>query len=157
MQLGRESGSLSVEMAISSIALLAILFGICQVSLGLYDYHFVADAARQATRYAMVRGSASCTNTPNLSNCNATADEIQTYVRDLNYPGIVSSSITVTTTWYTATNTTPRTWSACSSGTCNAPGNMVKVVVSYPVQYTIPFANTLSLNLGGASQVVIAQ
>lgn len=152
-----EEGVTLVETAISCTVLFAMLFGICQMSLAMYVYHFTSDAARQATRYAIVRGSTSCTNTPNLSNCDATAAKITSYVRGLGYPGITSSKLTAATSWYTASSTTPTTWSACSTGICNTPGNLVKIVVSYPMTFQIPFSSNLSLNLSSTSQMVISQ
>ena len=153
-----EEGAAIAELAVSCMVLLTTLVGICQLSLGLYDYQFCTDAARQATRYAMVRGSTSCTNTPNLSNCNATATEIGAWVQGLGYSGITSSNITVTTNWCAASGTTPPiTWSGCSSGTSNAPGNLVQVTVAYPVSFQIPFAPKLSLNLSGSSEMVVTQ
>lgn len=152
-----EEGVTLVETAISCTVLFAMLFGICQMSLAMYVYHFTSDAARQATRYAIVRGSTSCTNTPNLSNCDATTIQITSYVQGLGYPGITSSKVTAATSWYTASSTTPTTWSVCSNGICNAPGNLVKIVVSYPMTFQIPFSSNLSLNLSSTSQMVISQ
>jgi len=152
-----EEGANMVEMAVSCTFLFAMLLGICQLSLGLYAYQFCSDAARQATRYAMVRGSTSCTNTPSLSNCNATTTNISTYVKGLGYKGIKSSSLTVTTTWCAANTGTPATWGTCSAATSNAPGNLVKIVVAYPLTLHIPFAPQLSLSLSSTSQMVISQ
>ncbi len=152
-----EEGVTLVETAISCTVLFAMLFGICQMSLAMYVYHFTSDAARQATRYAIVRGSTSCTNTPNLSNCDATTTQITSYVQGLGYPGITSSKISVSTAWYTASSTTPTTWSACSTGICNTPGNLVKIAVSYPMTFQIPFSSNLALNLSSTSQMVISQ
>lgn len=152
-----ESGINAVEMAISCTVLFALLIGICQLSVGLYSYQFCSNAARLATRYAMVRGSTSCTNTPSLSKCNASTTDISAFVKGLGYTGIKSSNITVATTWCAASSSTPTTWASCSSGTTNAPGNLVKVVVSYPMSIKIPFASTLSLNLGSTSQMVVSQ
>lgn len=157
-----EEGSGAVEMALSCTVLVAMLMGMFEMTLGIYAGHYTSDAARQATRYAMVRGSNSCANTPNLSNCGATAAEIQTWVRSLSYPGIVTSSVTVTTTWYTASTTEPThgnttTWTKCTTGTCNIPGNLVKIAVNYPLTFSIPFSKSISLNLTSTSQVVIAQ
>jgi Flp pilus assembly protein TadG len=159
-QLEREDGANAVEMALSCIILFAFLFGICQMALGMYFYQFTSDAARQATRWAMVRGSTSCTNTPGLSKCNAGTDDITTYVRGLGLTGITSSSISVTPQWCTASSTTPTTWGSCSSTTSNAPGNLVKVTVSYPLAFKVPFipsAKSMSLTLSSTSQMVISQ
>lgn len=146
-----------VEAALSCTIVLALLLGICQMSLAMYIYHFTSEAAREATRYAIVRGSTSCTNTPNLSNCNATAAEIQTWVQSMGYPGIASSNVSVSTSWYSASGSMPTTWSACTTGTCNAPGNMVAVTVTYPLTFQIPFSSGFSLNLSNSSQMVISQ
>jgi len=152
-----EEGASIIELAVSCTALFSMLLGICQLSLGLYAYQFCSDAARQATRYAMVRGSTSCTNTPSLSNCNASTGNISTYVKGLGYKGITASNITVTTTWCSASSSAPTTWSSCAAGTSNAPGNLVKVAVAYPLSLHIPFAPQLSLSLGSTSQMVVAQ
>lgn len=161
-RLGAQAGSTPIEMALAMTGLAAMMFGMCQTCLAMYYGHFCSDAARQASRYAMVRGSTSCTNTPNLSNCDATATEIQTWVRTLNYPAVVTSNVGVATSWYTASTTAPQpgqttTWTLCSTGTCNAPGNLVKVVVSYPLTFQIPFSHELSLNLNSTSQMIITQ
>jgi Flp pilus assembly protein TadG len=152
-----EEGASVIELAVSCTVIFTMLIGICQLSLGLYAYQFCSDAARQATRYAMVRGSTSHINTPNLSNSPASSTDISNYVKGLGYTGIKSSGITVTTTWCAASSGTPTTWSSCSSGTSNAPGNLVKVVVAYPLSMHIPFAPQLSLSLSSTSQMVIAQ
>lgn len=156
----REDGANAVEMALSCMILFAGLFGICQMALGMYFYQFTADAARQATRWAMVRGSTSCTNTPSLSKCNASTDDITAYVRALGLTGITSASITVTPQWCSASTSTPTTWGSCSNTTSNAPGNQVKVTVSYPLTFSIPFipsAKAMSLSLSSTSQMVISQ
>lgn len=152
-----EEGANAVEMAVSSLVLLTMLIGVCQMSLGLYAYQYCSDAARQATRYAMVRGSTSCTNTPNLSNCNATVSEIVSFVQGLGYKGITSTKVNVTPQWCVASTTTPTTWSSCSNTTSNAPGNLVQVTVAYPVSFHVPFAPQLSLNLSSTSQMVVSQ
>lgn len=158
----RNDGSATLEMAVSSTVLFAMLFGISQMSIALYSYHFVADAARQATRYAMVRGSTCSTNTPNLTNCNITQDEIQTYVQSLHYPGIRTANLTATILWCQASTTNNRTtWAACTAGTSKAPGNEVYVNVSYKMAIHIPFANNWTgknlLSTSSSSQMVISQ
>lgn len=153
-----EEGATIVATALSCTILLCLFVGIFDMSLALYNYHLVCDAARDATRYAIVRGSASCTNSPNLSNCNATSSQIQSYVQGLGYP--YSGQLTVTTTWLTAVSSgTPATttWTACSSGTCNAPGNLVNVVVTESFPLNVPFISNLTLHLSSTSQMVVSQ
>lgn len=152
-----EDGSSTVETALASLIFLAILIGTYQAMLGLYTFHFLSDVAREASRYAMVRGSTSCTNTPNLSNCNATSGQIQTFVRGLGYPGIKTGNLTVTTTWLASSGSVPATWSACTTGACNAPGNMVNIVATYAFPLSVPFAPRLTINLSSTSKMVISQ
>jgi len=152
-----DEGASIVETAVASSVFLAMLIGVFQMMLALYTFHFISDAAREATRYAIVRGSTSCVNTPALPNCNATADQIQSYVRGLSYPGIVPSKLTVTTTWLTASTTYPTSWSVCTAGTCNAPGNQVMVVATYAFPLNVPFVPKATFNLSSTSEMVISQ
>ena len=94
-----DEGATVLEAAVGLVVLLGLFIAIVQISLALYASHFLADAAREASRYAVVRGSMSCSTTPNLSNCNVSADEIQTWVRNLGYLGINLQQLSVSTTW----------------------------------------------------------
>lgn len=153
----RDEGSSLLETSLASSIFLAMLMGIFQMSLAFYTLHYISDAAREGSRFAMVRGSTSCANTPNLSNCNVTSSQVQSYVRGLAYPGIQSSRLTVTTTWMSASPTQPTTWSTCTTGTCNASGNQVKVVAAYIYPLSVPFVPSLSFNLTSTSKMVISQ
>ena len=88
---GRDDrGSSLVEYAIVVPVLLTFLFGIMDFSRFLYTYHFIAEVAREATRYAVVRGSSfsgtACASTATFA-CDATSANIQTYVRRSNPAG----------------------------------------------------------------------
>ena len=152
-----DEGATIAETGLACIAFFAMLLGTFQMMMASYMFHFVSDAAREASRYAIVRGSTSCTNTPNLSNCNASASQIQGYIRSLNYPGVTSSNLTIATTWLAASSSYPKTWSSCTSGTCNAPGNMVKVVATYAFPFSVPFVPKTTFNLTSTSEMVISQ
>ncbi len=153
-----DGGSAIVEMALSSSVLFAMFFGMFEMSMASYTYHYVSDAAREGSRYAIVRGSTSCTNTPGLTGCDANSDTIAAYVKGLGYPGINSTQyMTVTTTWYTPSTTQPTTWTLCTVAPCNAPKNLVKVVVLYAFPLSIPFVPAQTINVGSTSQMVVAQ
>src|ERR1039457_157305 len=148
-----DSGSSVVEFALSASVLLAMLFGVFEISLALYSYHFVDEAAREAARYASVRGS-KCVGMPDcgFTDSNTT---LVAYVQTLHYPGIDSSKLTVTSTWYSPSGGNNPTWTLCGSGVgCNIPldppnnvsGDMVKVQVSYPFLLSIPFWAATTLN-----------
>lgn len=155
-KISTEEGSSLVETAIASAVFFALLFGVIQIAFALYTYDFVSEAAREGARYAIVRGSTSCSNTPSLTNCNATPAQIQTYVRGLGFPGFTSSNLSVTATWCTA-SAPPTTWSSCTSGTSKAPGNAVNVVVTYALPLSIPFWKNQTVNISSTSQMIIAQ
>src|SRR5260370_13600340 len=80
-----DAGSALVEMALSSTILFAMFFGVFQISMASYSLHYVSDAAREGSRFAIVRGSTSCKNTPGLAACNASSDTIATYLKSLPY------------------------------------------------------------------------
>lgn len=153
-----EQGSALVEYAIVLTVLLTFLFGIMDFSRFLYTYHFVAEVAREGSRYAIVRGSTfsgtSCTTTSFA--CDATNTDVQNYVRGLAPPGITASSVGVNATW---TGTAP----SGSSGTCsnsngnNGPGCQVQVVVSYPFKFIFPFLPKSSWTVSSTSVMVIIQ
>lgn len=135
----REHGSAIVETAFSITILLTMIMGIMTVSLGLYTYHYISDAAREGTRWAMVRGSA-CQGF--ASACPAAASDVSTYVKSLGFPGINASAMTVTTTWPSGNNN---------------PGSPVKVTVEYNFSLTVPFLTARTLNLISSSQMIISQ
>lgn len=135
----REDGANLVEFALASTILFAMIFGILQTCLALYTYDYISEAAQEGTRWAMVRGSTSCTNTPGLVNCKATAAQIQTYVQGLGYP--FSGSLTVNPTWPNG----------------NSPGNTVQVQVQYTYSLSIPFVRPISIPMASTSVMVISQ
>ena len=155
----REDGSAIVEMAIASAVFLAAVFGLIQACWAIYAYNYVNQAAREATRYAIVRGGTysltPCT-APGPATCMAKAGstgDIAQYVRSLAYPGIDASKLTVTTTWPGGVG------SVCSGIGCvnNMPGNLVQVVVSYPFSFNIPFVPAATFTMSSQSQLVISQ
>lgn len=147
-----DDGATALEAAVGLVVLLGLFIAIVRISLALYTSHFVADAAREASRYAIVRGSMSCSTTPKLTDCNVNADEIQAWVRNRGYPGINPQQLSVVTTW-------PSTGAACypSTSPCNNPGNLVKVALVYAFPLNIPFWKSATINLKSSSQMVISQ
>ena len=164
-RLSGEEGSSMVEMALASVGILAMLFGIFELSMALYSYHFVSEAAREASRFAMVRGS-QCASNFAASYCSPTdanpdgADggDVSHYVTSLGYP--FANKLTTSSTWLTAGQDAKGNdiWTACGTGKgCNQPGNMVQLTVSYPFPLNVPFLKTYTINLASKSSVVISQ
>jgi Flp pilus assembly protein TadG len=153
-RISEESGAAVVEMAISSIVLFAVFFGVFQTAMVFYAYQYLSDAAREGARWAIVRGSTSCANN-SISGCGATGDDVQTYIRNLNYPGINPTNLTATVSYYSAPSTSGGDWVACTG--CNSPGKRIKVYLQYSYPLNIPFVPSQNLNLKSVSQMVIAQ
>lgn len=167
-RLRNEHGGTLVETAFTLTLLFAFIIGIAEVSLALYSYHFVSDAAREGTRYAMVRGSdwpTTCTSYAS-SGCAATAAQVAQYVSSLNFPGIfVSTSANTGQTddvfvCYSATvpSSAP---AACttvpSASATGSAGSLVQVTITYPFTFGIPGFKRFSYSLSSSSQMVIAQ
>lgn len=159
--MSEEGGSL-VEMALSCLILIPILFGIVQLSIGLYCFHYAADAAREATRWAIVRGATCDTNfgsaycSPTDGNsAGATANDITQFVKGLGYP--YSGAVTASTEWCASNGATPASWSSCSTTQNNGVGNQVQVTVSYAYPLVIPFLKTNTLNISSVSSMTIVQ
>jgi len=134
-----EEGAALVEFALSSVVLFMTLFGLMAACTALYSYVFVAEAAREASRYALVRGSA-CTG---FSDCAIDPAGLNAYVKSLSYPGINRGNLTATATF------TPD----------KSPGSVVSVTVNYNMALNIPFwpKTGRAMQLSSTSQMVISQ
>lgn len=153
----RDQGAALVEMAIVSSLLFAMLFGIFQISIALYAYNYVNEAAREGARWAIVRGGVCSTNTPNLDHCGATSADIQTYVQSLGFP--YSGKLTASATWCNATadSNGHSSWSAQPCTGTNDQGSLVSVVVSLSYPLNIPFVKQIPLTLSSTSNMVVSQ
>jgi Flp pilus assembly protein TadG len=125
-------GQSTIEFSIIAISALMLIFGMMNCAIAVYDYNFVSFAAREATRYAAVRGSssASAASTTDISNFVIAQSK-----------GLNGSKIAVSTSWIPD----------------NSPGSTVRVQVSYPFTVAIPFMNGNLLNFSSTSQLVITQ
>ena len=133
-----ERGSGLVEYAIIVILFMTMLLGIADFSRALYAYHFVSSQAREAARYAMVRG---CSTTSTHCPVAATPSDIQTFVKNVPL-GIDASKVTVPTPSWTPDH---------------KPGSVVSVEVDYAFNFMFPFVSKSTLNFKSTSQMVIAQ
>jgi Flp pilus assembly protein TadG len=149
-----EEGSAIIETAVSITILLTFLFGVMETALALYSYHFISEAAREGTRYAIVRGAlagtANCT-APGPPTCIAQSADIQTYVQNLGFPGINPGNMTVTPVWsaYTSGKTCP------TAGPCNTPGNLITITVQYNFPLTVPFVPAHTYALSSTAAMII--
>jgi Flp pilus assembly protein TadG len=165
--LRNEHGGTLVETAFTLVLLFTFLIGIIEASWALYSYHFVSDAAREGTRYAIVRGGDWPTTCASYTGagCVATAAQVAQYVQSLNFPGIfittsanglsddvfVCYSSTVPGSAPSACTTVPDSTATGSSGT------VVQVTVTYPFTFGIPGLHKFTYSLSSSSQMVVAQ
>jgi len=148
LQLDRSSqrGTTVLESAVMISVLLVMMFGVIGFGNALYTYHFVSNTAREATRWASVRGHG-CTG-----GCEASTDDVNTYVQGLSTGvGLDPTKVTTTTTWVAP----PNNLAACTIQS-NSPGCVVKVQVQYSFQFLFPLLPS-GFTMQSTSQMVISQ
>jgi len=129
---GAPRGQGATEFALIAIGLLTLIFGVMQGAYTIAAYNFVTYSARDAARYAMVRGA--------TSPQPATTTDVKNFVLG-EAQGVNSQGVVVTTSWVPNNN----------------PGNAVKVTVSYTFAPLARIASSLTLTFSSTSQMVISQ
>lgn len=179
----REEGSSLVEMGLAAVVAFMFLFGIVETSYVLYSYNYVSNAARDASRYAAIRGPNSCNdaNVTPFPDCglkptkfSSTTDPLNNpllaYVEGMGYPGLNPSNTSLEVKYMVATKTSAglTTWAydaTCSStsdadsngNACNNVGNMINVKVMYRFPLSIPFWKNVTVPVGSTSQMMISE
>lgn len=142
---GNEEGATLVEFGIASLVLLSFLFGIIDFGFALYSYSYTAEAAKEAARYASVRGTynglGTCTSSELLSDCNVTSAQVQTWVQNLGYPGINPANTQVTVSWPDGDN---------------SQGHNVRVDVVYTFPISVPFWAATQFQMHSTAEMVIS-
>jgi len=159
----REKGSAMVEFALTVSLFLVMLFGIVDFGRALYTYHFLSNAAREATRYAAVRGS-TCSDDGSCATSNSasgaagptTLADIKDYVKSITPPGIGSSQITTTACGIDGGGECADSTPTYCATTVNEPGCTVQVKVSYPFGFLVPLVHSVSITLSSTSETVIS-
>jgi len=146
----RQRGSALVEQALVVTLLLTVIFGIIDLSRAAYAYHFVANAAREATRWASVRSGVSPLS-PHADN-----NTIYAYISNVSGMGLDPASISTTTTFVPPPHGTPNCPVAAGPGN-SKPGCVVQVTVNYSYTFFFPFLPTSPIKMSSSSQMVITQ
>jgi Flp pilus assembly protein TadG len=158
-QLKGECGNALIEYALVFILFLMILFGITGFGHAVYVYHFVSNAAREATRYAAVRGS-TCSDDGSCAAANSASGtagptspaDISAFVKNITPLGInLDPSVLTTTLNYPVQANGP---TFCTT-TQNEPGCTVQVTVSYNFHFIFPLIPTASVPMSSSSEMVI--
>jgi Flp pilus assembly protein TadG len=138
--LRREDGSTLIEFAVTLPTLFALIFVFIEFCMLFYTYEMISEAARQGTRYAMVRG-ASCPSTA-TPTCEVNAAAVNTYVSGLKWPNVGGGTVTPNTTYPDGDE---------------AAGHHVQVQVTYTYHVVLPFVPNKSFSLSSTSKVTIIQ
>jgi TadE-like protein len=150
----KERGSSLVEQSFIIVFLLTMMLGIIDCGRALYTYHFVSNAAREATRWASVR-SASCKPGAWLPGCPALPATVQTTFRtNMSTMGLDPSKITFTTTYAAP--------AGVGATRCVAPTNQVDCMVHVDVVYSYtfmfaPFIAAPPIRMVSSSEMLITQ
>jgi Flp pilus assembly protein TadG len=170
-------GSTMVEFALSITIMLAMMLGLIDFARMVYAYHAVANAAREATRFASIRGAASCATTPRtfpLEVCPAGTTELTNFVSSqLTGAAIYNNTgggftnrgdLVVTTTWNGLKGDNSTACPNRTPPTSKDPGCVVQVLVQYKFGFTIPYwaffqnsTKPAALSMTSTSQTVISQ
>jgi len=146
----RQRGTTILESAVMISVLLVMMFGVVGFGNALYTYHFVSNTAREATRWASVRGN-TCTGGL-AGGCPANDADVNAYVQNLSTGiGLDPTKVTTTTTWVAP----PNNLAACTTKP-NSPGCVVKVQVQYSFQFLFPLLPS-GFTMQSTSQMVISQ
>lgn len=124
-----QRGATSFEFAMVAVITFVIIFGMIDLARALYSYHFVTTAAREAARYASVRGylcSSSVPDCPGPVNVDAFAKAIAPQ-------GIDKAQVDATLT--SVPNVPPMP--VCTP-TPNYPGCLFQVTATYNFNWIFP-------------------
>jgi Flp pilus assembly protein TadG len=128
-----ERGAAMLEFGLVMVVFFMFVFGVMDFGRAIYTYHFVSNAACEATRYAIVRGATSADP--------VTPTDVANYVKAITPLGVDPSSLTVSTSW----------------SPDDSPGSSVRVQVSDNFRFMTPVLTKYQMTLHGTSQMVVSQ
>jgi Flp pilus assembly protein TadG len=146
----RQRGNTLTEFALILPFMLAGIFGVIEFGRALYTYHFVSYAAREASRWASVRGRSSQVN----GSVATTPAEVEDYVTSITPAGIDRNParLLVDTEWVAP----PGRGNNCGKYPKN-PGCSVQVTVIYNFKFILPFMPSSTYAMKSTSEMVISQ
>ena len=135
-----DDGSSLIEFAATLGLMMTFIFVLTQISMALYTYGMISECAREATRWASVRGTQCLT--AGGASCTATTTSVSNYAKGLGFPNIGGSAISPVTTY---------------PDLDEAPGHRVKVTITYPYSVSLPFVPQKAISLQVSSEMYILQ
>jgi Flp pilus assembly protein TadG len=163
-----EEGSEIAEVWMSFLMMMCLIFCVIEACWAVYSFHYLGNAAHEAARYAIVRGSSwgsSCDGSGSAgsgygsSMCTASTTDIANYVANRQFPGIALTASDVCVEYYSSIPSSASQNCVTSTGStlANAPGDVVQVTITYPFTLTMPLLPSYTWHLMSTSQMVIAQ
>lgn len=113
-----QRGQAAVEFALTIVSIFVLLLGMLELTMFVYTYSVLADAAKEGVRYAIVNGSSGSNGTgpSDAGSCVTTGSVVE------NVKYYAKASLH---------STSDMTIDACYPDGNNKPGSLVKVSVSY--------------------------
>jgi Flp pilus assembly protein TadG len=137
--LRENDGQALVETALSCVVLFGFVFCYIELCIAVYAHNMISECAREATRYAIVRGS-TCQTGSGVS-CTATADSITAYVMGRGWPN---------------PGGTMNVYPTFPDGD-QKPGSRVQVYITYTLPMIVPFIPAQALTMKSMSVMYIIQ
>jgi Flp pilus assembly protein TadG len=141
----RRCGSSTLEFTLVGIPLMFVLISTFEMARGMWNYHTIAYAVKEGTRYASVHG-VNCASSPNT--CTVTIGQITQKIVDAGI-GLPTNQLRLTFTSQSGATTCYA--NACLSNATvwpPAPGNVVGS--SIQIGATYPFTSAISMFWPGA-------
>jgi hypothetical protein len=113
-------GAVQLEFILTIMTIMFVMFWMWELVMMTYTMNVLSDSAKEGVRYAIVHGlegSTACSGSPDTT---AIVSRIQDFAKMSLHD---MSAMTVTVTY---------------QGSCNLPGNWVRVVIAYPF---VPYIN----------------
>lgn len=158
-------GSTILEFVLVGIPLIFILISLFDAARGMWTYHTLSYAVREATRYASVHGSG-CASP---QTCQVNIGQIVTRIESTGL-GLDPATVTATFTPANGTATSDTLANLASSTsvfpptTANGPGQNVKISLVYPFRTVLavfwagagrPISDSQTFHLGASSTEAI--
>lgn len=165
----RETGAALVEYAFVAIFFLTLIFSISGFGHALFAYHHINEVAKEATRYAAVRGlncsgDGSCVASNSASGTAGptTQADVQAYVLSITPPSIDPAQIVTTATWPGPSSpplcfhdVTLPGGAVAKKVPDNSPGCTAQVQVQYTYTFLFPLIRSTSVGMSSTSEMVI--
>ncbi|MDQ1473647.1 MAG: hypothetical protein QOJ99_5127 [Bryobacterales bacterium] len=137
-------GSAMIEFTLAGLAAIILLISTFQLSLGMWNYHTLAYAIHQGTRYVAVKG-VGCTSAGN--NCSVTIGTIANRIAAVGI-GVPSNQVNVTFTTDSGVSTICSPLNTCftnatvwppAANSDNQVGKRITIAAKFRLQSTLLF------------------